>query len=243
MSRKVIITLAAAATIAAAGLASTSTYAHGFGGGGGGGFGGGHMSMARGGGGFARGGSGFGHGGNIGHSGGLRTVRSSGRSLRSARSSHPDHFGRHDRPILIGDRHHHHHWHWVLRGGRWIDVEDVGVETDVETPATAVELPPAVTPAPCTCLTKTYTPTGLVVFADVCTKESASAPATDDTADASTAPTAPVAATATPMSEVPTAPNYAGRTYDDYLAANPQSAQPQVSTQPSQQSPSAPQQN
>ena len=28
---------------------------------------------------------------------------------------------------------------------------------------------------PCTCLTKTYTQEGLVVFADVCTKEAASA--------------------------------------------------------------------
>jgi hypothetical protein len=35
-----------------------------------------------------------------------------------------------------------------------------------------------------------------------------------------------VAATAVPMSVVPTAPNYAGRTYEDYLAANPQAANP-----------------
>ncbi|MBV8837569.1 MAG: hypothetical protein JO000_13590, partial [Alphaproteobacteria bacterium] len=36
---------------------------------------------------------------------------------------------------------------------------------------------PAATPAPsCTCLTKQYTPDGLVVFQDVCTKEVASAP-------------------------------------------------------------------
>jgi hypothetical protein len=34
------------------------------------------------------------------------------------------------------------------------------------------------------------------------------------------APTTAVPAEATPMSEVPTAPNYAGRTYQDYLAAN-----------------------
>ena len=34
----------------------------------------------------------------------------------------------------------------------------------------------APTPGPCTCLTKTYTQDGLVVFADLCTKESASAP-------------------------------------------------------------------
>ena len=32
------------------------------------------------------------------------------------------------------------------------------------------------TPGPCTCLTKTYTQDGLVVFADLCTKELASAP-------------------------------------------------------------------
>ncbi len=76
-------------------------------------------------------------------------------------------------------------------------------------------------PGPCTCLTKTYTPSGLVVFADVCTKELASA-SVDGSADATQVPTTPVAATAVPMSVVPTTPDYAGRTYEDYLAANPQ---------------------
>ena len=37
------------------------------------------------------------------------------------------------------------------------------------------------------------------------------------------------------MSEVPTAPDYAGRTYQDYLAANPQAASPQAAeVQPGQ---------
>ena len=90
-------------------------------------------------------------------------------------------------------------------------------------------------PGPCTCLTKTYTPSGLVVFADICTKESASA-SVDGSADATQVPTTPVAASAVPMSVVPTAPNYAGRTYEDYLAANPQSAQPQAAN-PAPQAP------
>jgi hypothetical protein len=34
------------------------------------------------------------------------------------------------------------------------------------------------------------------------------------------------------MTVVPTTPNYAGRTYDDYLAANPQAANPPVSQAP-----------
>lgn len=212
MSRKVIITLAAAATIAAAGLASTSTYARGFGGGD-------HM--------FARGGG----AGASGH-GGLRMARNPGHPILSVRSVRPIRPGH---PIVVGRLHRHHHWHWAFRDGRWIEVDDVAVETPVE-------LPPAVTPAPCTCLTKTYTPTGLVVFADVCTKESASAPATSDAADASKAPTTAAPANTTPITQVPTTPNYAGRTYDDYLAANPQAA-PEASSQPSQQSPSTPRQN
>jgi hypothetical protein len=216
MSRKVIITLAAAATIAAAGLASTSSFAHGFGGFGGGG----HMF------GRSSGASSFGHSNlkmshNVSHS-----------STHSAHSIH--------KSTVISHLHPQHHWRWAFRGGRWIDVEDVA-DVAVETPA--VELPPAVTPAPCTCLTKTYTPTGLVVFADLCTKESASAPAADDTADASEAPTTPGPTSAAPSTPAPTPSNYAGRTYDDYLAANAQAAQPQTSSQPPQQAPAAPQKN
>ena len=67
-------------------------------------------------------------------------------------------------------------------------------------------------PGPCTCLTKNYTPDGKVVFADLCTKESASAPVdgTDDHAQVEQGPA-----------------NMAGQTYQDYLKANPQAAQTQ----------------
>jgi hypothetical protein len=77
-----------------------------------------------------------------------------------------------------------------------------------------------------TCLTKTYTQEGLVVFADVCTKEAASAPVdgTDappvKSSEVTPAPTPP---NATPdVSQAPTSNNYAGKTFQDFLAANAQ---------------------
>jgi hypothetical protein len=120
---------------------------------------------------------------------------------------------------LPGGGHHHSHGHWLFQDGSWIYVD---------APA---DVTPAAVPGPCTCLTKTYTPSGLVVFADICTKESASALASDDSADVTTAPSTAVPAMDTPISEVPTVPNYAGRTYQDYLAANPKLARPQTSVQ------------
>lgn len=217
ISRKVIIALAAAAALAAPLLGSSTSYARGFG------FGGGGMHFS---------------GGRVGGSHAVFAHRVA--PIRVGRIGHLNHIvarpgrlcalGRPCRPRPpIWVWHHHHHHHWVFHGGRWI-IDDVAVAA----PADVAPLP-AVAPSPCTCLTKTYTPTGLVVFADVCTKESASAPATDDTADASQAPSTPVPAKATPISEVPTAPNYAGKTYDDYLAANPQNANPQASAQSPQQ--------
>lgn len=216
ISRKVIIALAAAAALAAPLLGSSASYARSFGGGGGamhftshlGGGGGGSFRFSR-----------------VSHIGHLRTIF-------PHRPHHPIRIGRlcalgkpcpPGPPIWIWHHHHHHHWHWVFRGGRWIQGEDVAA-------VDAAPVSPAVAPGPCSCLTKTYTPTGLVVFADICTKESASAPAMDDTADASQAPSTPVPAKATPISEVPTTPNYAGKTYDEYLAANPQ-AKPEASVQ------------
>jgi len=213
MSRKTILTLASAATLAVAMLASQSADARGFGGGG---FGGGGGGRGFGGGGFAS--HSIGRGGNIGMA---RVTGRVGRPiipiLNPGRPGHPGfpHWG----------FHHHDHGHWVFRFGRWIVVDDVVEE------APAIVTAPA--PGPCTCLTKNYTPSGLVVFADVCTKESASA-SVYSSSDASQAPTTPVAATAVPMTVVPTTPNYAGRTYDDYLAANPQAANP---------APQAPQKN
>ena len=86
------------------------------------------------------------------------------------------------------------HWH------NHIWVRPVGYVSGVET---------AVQPGPCTCLTKNYTPEGMVVFQDLCTKESASTPVAGSS-DAAQA-------------EGPA--NYAGQTYQDYLKANPQAAE------------------
>jgi hypothetical protein len=209
MSRKTTLRLAAAATLAVAMLSSQAD-ARGFGGFGGGGraFGGGRgIAMAR----FT------GHGGGHTLTPILPVGRGGGHPVMPGPFPFP---GRPGRPGFPGHWvfHHHDHGHWVFRGGRWIVIDDVVEEEPVVAPV-------AGTPGPCTCLTKTYTQTGLVVFADVCTKESASAPV-DSTSDATQVPTTPVAASAVPMTAVPTAPNYAGRTYEDYLSANPQAAQP-----------------
>jgi hypothetical protein len=171
MSRKVILALAAAATVAAATLASSSdSYAHG-----------------------VRSGSGI--------------ASHFARVSRIPRLHEPRDPGRH-----IGL--HEHHRHWAFRNGIWIEVDDVVAD--------AVDVAPVAAPGPCTCLTKTYTPAGLVVFADICTKESASAPV-DSTADATQAPTTPPAAAQAPAATA-TPSNFAGRTYQDFLTANPQAA-------------------
>ncbi|MGH6665446.1 MAG: hypothetical protein ACREB2_11175 [Pseudolabrys sp.] len=99
----------------------------------------------------------------------------------------------------IGHWRFHEHRHFV----RWhnhIWVRPVGY---------AVRAVDTVQPGPCTCLTKTYTQEGQVVFADLCTKESASAPVAGSS-DAAQA-------------DAPA--NYAGQTYQDFLKANPQAAE------------------
>jgi hypothetical protein len=201
-----ILSLATAATVAVATLTSQSADARGFGGGfgAGRGFGGGHAASAR----------------LPGHGGRLIPI------LNPRGPGSPNHPGL---PKIPGHWvfHHHDHDHWVFRFGRWIAVDDVVDEAPIAPAVVAA-------PGPCTCLTKTYTASGLVVFADICTKESASA-AVDGSADATQVPTTPVAATAVPMTVVPTAPNYAGRTYEDYLAANPQVTQPQAANPPAPQ--------
>jgi hypothetical protein len=249
MSRKIILSVAAAA-IAVASFASQSADARGFGGFGGGG--------------FARAGGGFGRALNP-------QPLPPGRAFSGRFASFTGHGGRivpilpgpppgHHRPPIIPipihlpepgpnpgpgpgpgpghpidpplgwHDHHHHHHHWVFRGGAWIVIDD---ETDAVVAAEPEDGP---APGPCTCLTKTYTPSGLVVFADVCTKESASASVSGSaSAEATQVPTTPVAATAVPMSVVPTTPDYAGRTYEDYLAANPQLTQPQAAAPPATQ--------
>jgi hypothetical protein len=154
MSRKVILTLATAATIAVSALASSAADAHGFGGGG---FGGGH------GGGFGRmGGGGFGHFGHFGHS-------SFYRPGRWGHWNHWSHWNHWNHWRHWG--YYHHRWYWPGYGyGVYGGLAPVGaVSGPIANP----------TPGPCTCLTKTYTQDGLVVFADLCTKESASAPVGD----------------------------------------------------------------
>lgn len=213
MSRTIILSLAAAATIAAASLASSSADARGFGGGGMGGgrsFGGGHFA-------------------NAGH---MTTSRNVGRNRlatnNTGRGGHPGHPGK---PGGRGHLAHHHHHHWIFRDGVWVDFDDGYDGYD----GFAGELVATPTPGPCTCLTKTYTQDGLVVFADVCTKEAASAPVDGGAADVTPLPPAgPKTSNATPVppvdskaadaSQKPTSTNYAGRTYQDFLAAT-QSAQ------------------
>jgi hypothetical protein len=74
-----------------------------------------------------------------------------------------------------------------------------------------VALATPIVEGPCTCLWKGYTPEGNVVFKDLCTKEVAMAPAEGGPAQAS---------------EIQAPGNFAGKTYQDYLAANPQQQVP-----------------
>ena len=218
MSRKLILTLATAATIAASALASTAADARG--GFGGGGFGGG----GHGGGGFARvGGFGGGHFGG-GHFGGV------GRVGRISAFHFPGHnLGHFQHWQHWSHWHPHHRWFW--RDGRWFYGDDY-VGGDYAQPVAAYSAPAVSTPGPCTCLTKSYTQDGMVVFADLCTKESAAAPVDGRSADATppqgpSGPPAPSAPPAPPAEDKASdaAPmqnpsNFAGRTYKDFLAAN-----------------------
>ncbi len=196
MSRKAILSLATA-TMIAAGLAATAADARGFGGG----SGGSRVASVR----SLGGGNHLAGRGNVGR---LATLNPG----RGGRGGHPGHGGLHA-----------HHHHRIFRNGIWIDVD--GYAEDY------VEAPVVATPGPCTCLTKTYTKDGLVVFADVCTKEAASARVDGTAMGAIEVPTdgqatppskAPVDSKA--MARQPTSPNYAGRTYTDFLAANSQAA-------------------
>jgi hypothetical protein len=218
MSRKVILSLATA-TIIAVGLASTAADARGFGGGGfgsGRGFGGGGGHFAN-----ARSVGGGNHFAGRGHGSRLATLNPG----RGGRGGHPGHGGH------GGSHAHNHHHHWGYRNGIWIDLDgDVDGYSDGYVGDGA---PVAATPGPCTCLTKTYTRDGLVLFADVCTKEAASARLDGTAAGATQAPTnsnatpssgAPVDNKTSNATQQPTSTNFAGRTYADFLAANAQPA-------------------
>ena len=205
MSRTIILSLATATTIGAASLLSSAADARGFGGGGMGG------------------GRSFGGGGHFASMSHVSTARSVGRNrvatLNNGRGGHP---GKPGKPGGPGHLAHHHHHHWIFRDGIWVDIGD-GYDDVIDEQVVA-------TPGPCTCLTKTYTQDGLVVFADACTKEAASARVDGNAADATPLPPAqPKASNATPVppadgktadaSQAPTSTNYAGRTYKDFLAA------------------------
>jgi len=199
MSRTVIFSLATAATIAIASLASSSADARGFGG-----FGGGGGRS------FAAGGLGGRSVGGLGRGSGAHSFARGGRTVAGLRNpgrgGHPGHSGH-----LAGL--HRHHRHWVFRDGIWIDVggpdDGYGYDGVVGEAPVAPVIGPG--PGPCTCLTKNYTSDGQVVFADLCTKESA---------------TAPVEGRAADLTPAPAPSSYAGRTYDDYLADHPQAARP-----------------
>jgi hypothetical protein len=232
MSRKLILSVAAA-LLAATSLAAESADARGFGGGFGRGFGGSHFGGSHFGGGHFGGGH-FGHdGGRLvpifggGHGGGHGGLI----PIRGPRRPWPP---RHPFPPIVWPGHHHWH-HWVFRGGQWIVADNVAVGAVAV--GTAAVADPA--PGPCTCLIKTYTATGLVVFSDMCTKESASAPVNSSASDATQTPTSTSAAPMSPaqVTEMSRAVDYDGRTYADYLAANPGVAQA-LASQPSQ--PAAP---
>ena len=113
----------------------------------------------------------------------------------SANAKAPHGNGNH--PGMHGHNHHQHqhqHAHFRHFHGRYY-VRPVGYVARVAESG------------PCTCLWKGYTPEGTVVFKDLCTQEMASAP---------------VAGAPAQASEIQAPGNFAGKSYKDYLAANPQ---------------------
>ena len=110
------------------------------------------------------------------------------------------------KPIKPHGPHHHAH------GPHFIPVPMPVTAYAVERPVTVVAQRP-VTRSTCNCLTKDYTPDGIVIFKDLCTKETASAPL----------PGSPAAAALEQkqqqQSEVPAANNFAGKTFEEFKAA------------------------
>ena len=151
-------------------------------------------------------------GGRIGNGG--RTLTP---ILNPGRTGNPGFPGRPGLPGRPGHWTFHPHGHLVFRGGHWITIDEV-----------VDAAPVAPVPGPCTCLTKTYTPDGLVVFADICTNEAASARVDGGPAAATPVPPVEKSSDATDVqpaaAAAPTSQNYAGRTYQEFLAANGQVA-------------------
>lgn len=234
MSRKLTLTLALAtiATIAAASLGSSSADARGFGGGhfggghfGGAHFGGGHFGGAHFGGG--RTGSGSQMGGRSGRmaSGsqmGGRGSRTGGGSQMSGRGGHVAGKGGGKGGFSGRTGGFANHGHWVFRDGRWIILSDMVGEAPVLAVGDAPISSPVAAANSCSCLTKNYTAAGLVVFADTCTREAASAPVDGSAPDVTPSP--PIEQKSSEATQAPTSQNYAGLTYQKYLAVKQQAA-------------------
>jgi hypothetical protein len=222
MSRKLTLTLtfATVATIAAVSLGSNAAEARGFVGGfrmGSAHFGGAHF-----GGGFRMGGAHLGgaHFGGGSRLGGGRQMGGQGGRLADNKGRGGEHEGGAGRGALSGRAGFHNGGHWVLRDGRWIVLADAPVLEPVDAPVVEpadAAITESVSANPSgNCLTKTYTASGLVVFADICTKEAASAPVGDGPTSGQEPPVAGKSSDATQM---PTSPNYAGVNYKQFLAA------------------------
>ncbi len=113
---------------------------------------------------------------------------------------------------------HHHHPHWwhpglIMAGGH---------------PAYDAA-PVAAAPGPCTCLTKDYTPEGLVIFKDVCTKETATtvvpgSPAAAQLQQQQQEPQSGTAPSPQQSGEIAAPSSFAGKTYQDFMASQQQAA-------------------
>jgi len=126
MSRILILTLAAAATIGVASLASSASFAKGGGGGSHGG-GGGHVSGGSHGGGGGHVSTG-GRGGNGGHNHVAHNGDRSGHADHRERGDRHDRFAGHDRG------------RWILRDGRWIVIDPVDADIPDAAPVTDAPL-------------------------------------------------------------------------------------------------------
>jgi len=109
------------------------------------------------------------------------------------------------KPIKPHGPHHHAH------GPRFIPAPMPVASYAVERPVAVVSQRP-VTRGTCNCLTKDYTPDGIVIFKDLCTQETASAPL----------PGSPAAAALEQQQqsgEAQTPSNFAGKTFEAFKAA------------------------
>jgi hypothetical protein len=115
------------------------------------------------------GGGGGGHGGGMhggGHGGGMH-----GGGHGGGHGMHGGHGGR----IHIGFRHYHPRWHVRYHRPIWYAPRPV---------IYSAYAPRVVTPGPCTCLSKEYTPEGAVLFKDRCTNETAMNPPVQQNSEA-----------------------------------------------------------